>query len=59
MKEELAKLDKEIAVLKESIRTEVANAEVRVPREQHIEAVAAVGLFNLALDQFSVTRSPV
>jgi hypothetical protein len=58
IKQELVKLETEIEPLRGGIRSQVAVAELRIPREQDVEAAAAVGLLALAIDNFSAARPP-
>jgi hypothetical protein len=56
MKDELVKMNQEVAALKPIIRAQTAVLSVQ--REaQRVETVATAGLLNLALDEFSSNRS--
>ena len=54
MKDELIRIDDDVAGLKPTIKSQVAN--LQVPQEsQRIERIATVGLLSLAVDSFSST----
>jgi hypothetical protein len=56
MKDELVTIHKAVAALKEIVKTQVANAELRKQeRPEGIETAATIGLLHLALDSFSST----
>jgi hypothetical protein len=57
MKDELIKMDQEVAALKPIIRAQTAALPVQRDAQQRIEGVATVGLLNLALDAFSSRRA--
>jgi hypothetical protein len=52
MKEEVAKMNKELEELKRPVTAQVENVEMRVPRDrsQSIEAIAAIGLAALGIE---------
>lgn len=53
---ELLQINQHMEQLKESVRGQIANAELQVPREesQRVEAIAAIGLLTLAINEFSL-----
>jgi hypothetical protein len=54
MKDELVTIDKDVDVLKEIVKNQVAGAELqRQQASQPIETAAAIGLLHLAIDSFS------
>jgi len=53
MKDELAKMNQEVATLKPIIRAQVAVLPVQREAPQRVEGVATMGLLTLALDVFS------
>jgi hypothetical protein len=54
MKEELVAININVDDLKEAVRTQVANTELRSYQQpQQLESIAAVGLLNIAIDSFS------
>jgi hypothetical protein len=56
MKDELVTINKDVAALKEIVKTQVANAELRKQeRPEGIETAATIGLLHLAIDSFSST----
>jgi hypothetical protein len=56
MKNELVSINKDVDVLKEIVKNQVAAAELQRQKEpQLIETTAAIGLLHLALDSFSST----
>jgi len=57
MKDELVKMNQEVAALKPIIRAETAVLPVQRDAQQRIEGVATVGLLNLTLDSFSSNRA--
>ena len=59
IKEELPQINKQIQALKEPVKLQMANAELRLLREesQRVETVAAIGLLNLALDLFAAPNA--
>jgi hypothetical protein len=63
IKEELAQIDKDREALKNPVKEQVQEAELRTPREQPqrleaIAAIGAIGLFSLGLDAFSSAGAP-
>lgn len=56
IKDELVQINQHMEQLKESVRVQIANAELQVSREesQRIEAIAAIGLLTLAINEFSL-----
>ena len=58
MKEELVKMDEEIAALKPIVRSQVAAIPARSETQSRIESAAASGLLDLAVQEFSVAKSP-
>jgi hypothetical protein len=57
MKDELVKMNQEVAALKPIIRAQTAVLSVQREAQQRVETVATAGLLNLALDAFSSNRS--
>ena len=55
MKDELVKMDEEIAELKPIVRAQLAVMPMGGELQQHLESVAILGLLTLALDQFSTS----
>lgn len=53
MKDELVKMDEEIAGLKPIVRSQVAVLPLHGDSQQRVENVATLGLLNLAVDRFS------
>jgi len=53
MKDELVKMDAEVAALKPIIRAQIATLPVQGDGQQRVESVATLGLLTLALDSFS------
>ncbi len=53
MKDELIKMDEEIASLKPVVRSQLAVLPLRGEAQQQVESVATLGLLNLAVDGFS------
>ncbi len=60
IKQELAKINNDADALKRVIGAQIANAELRVPREQpqSLEAIAAIGLLTMGIDALSSARTP-
>jgi hypothetical protein len=56
MKEELVKMDEEIAALKPIVRAQVAAIPARSETQSRIESAAASGLLDLAVQEFSVAK---
>lgn len=56
IKDELVQINQHMEQLKETVRAQIANAELQVPREesQRVEAIAAIGLLTLAINEFSM-----
>ncbi len=56
---ELVQINQQMEQLKEGVRVQIANAEMQVPREEshRIEAIAAIGLLTLAINDFSLPNS--
>jgi hypothetical protein len=57
MKDELVKMNQEVAGLKPIVRAQTSVLPVQKESQQRIEGVATVGLLNLALDAFSSNRA--
>jgi hypothetical protein len=57
MKDELVKMNQEVAALKPIIRAQTAVLPVQRDAQQRVEGVATVGLLNLTLDSFSSNRA--
>jgi hypothetical protein len=57
MKDELIKINQEVAAVKPIIRAQTAVVPVQTEAQQRIEAVATAGLLNLAVDAFSSNRA--
>ena len=57
MKEELVKIDEEIAALKPIVHSQIAALPMGGGSQQRLESAATVGLVNLAIDNFSSTAS--
>jgi hypothetical protein len=57
MKEELVKIDEEIAALKPIVHSQIADLPLGGESQQRLESAATVGLVNLAIDNFSSTAS--
>lgn len=57
MKDELVKMNQEVAALKPIIRAQTAVLPVQRDAQQRVEGAATVGLLNLALDSFSSNRA--
>ena len=55
MKEELVKMDEEIADLKSIVHSQIAALRLGGESQQRLESAATIGLLNLAVDQFSST----
>jgi hypothetical protein len=54
MKEELITMNKDLDSLKEIVKGQAANAELRAQRQpQQLETVATIGLINMAVDSFA------
>jgi hypothetical protein len=60
IKEELGQIDKDREALKNPVKEQVQEAELRTPREQpqRLDAIAAIGLLSLGLDSFSSAGTP-
>lgn len=59
MKEELVSMNKEVDSLKEIVKTQAANVELRAQQQpQQLEIVAAIGLINMAIDSFATMTVP-
>jgi hypothetical protein len=56
MKEDLVKMDDEVAHLKPIVRSQLTNL-VSVQQDQRIEGIATIGLLDLALDFFSAPQN--
>jgi hypothetical protein len=60
MKEELVTMNNDLDSLKEIIKSQAANAELRARQQpQQLETVAAIGLINMAIDSLSAMTVPV
>lgn len=57
MKDELIKMNQEVATLKPIVRAQTAVLPVQREPQQRIEGAATAGLLNLALDAFSSNRA--
>lgn len=57
MKDELIKMNQEVAALKPIVRAQTAVLPVQREPQQRIEGAATAGLLNLALDAFSSNRA--
>jgi hypothetical protein len=55
MKEELVKMDEEIADLKSIVHSQIAALRLGGESQQRLESAATIGLLNLAVDRFSST----
>jgi hypothetical protein len=55
MRDELAKIDEEIAALKPIVRSQIEGLPLGGESRQRLESAATLGLLNLAVDQFSST----
>src|SRR5215510_6362292 len=54
MKEELVSMNKDVDSLKEIVKSQAANVELRAQQQtQQLEVVAAIGLVNMAIDSFA------
>jgi hypothetical protein len=59
MKEELVSMNKDVDSLKEIVKSQTANAELRAQQQpQQLETVAAIGLVNMAIDSFASMTLP-
>jgi hypothetical protein len=59
MKEELVTINKDVDSLKEIVKSQAANAELRTQQQlQQLEIVAAIGLVNMAIDSFASMTVP-
>jgi hypothetical protein len=59
MKEELIRMNKDVESLKEIVKSQAANAELRSqPQPQQLENIAAIGLVNMAIDSFASMTAP-
>src|SRR5262245_12469934 len=53
MKQELVSMNKDLDSLKEIVKSQAANSELRAQQQpQQLEIVAAIGLVNMAIDSF-------
>lgn len=60
MNDELAKMNRDVDTLKEIVKGQAANAELRAQQQpQRIETVVAIGLVNMAIDSFASMTLPV
>lgn len=60
MKEELVTMNNDLDSLKEIIKSQAANAELRARQQpQQLETVATIGLINMAIDSLSAMTVPV
>ena len=57
MKDELVKMDEEIAALKPIVRAQLAAMPARVDSQSRVESAATLGLLDLAVEEFSVGRT--
>ncbi len=59
MKEELVRINKDVNSLKEIVKSQTANAELRLPPQpQQLENIAVIGLVNMAIDSFASMTVP-
>ena len=59
MKEELVGINKDVDSLKEIVKSQAANAELRSQQQpQQLEIVAVIGLVNMAIDSFASMTVP-
>ena len=59
MKEELVSMNKDVDSLKEIVKSQAANVELRAQQQtQPLEVVAAIGLVNMAIDSFASMTVP-
>ena len=59
MKEELLSINKDVDSLKEIVKSQAANAELRSQQQpQQLEIVAVIGLVNIAIDSFAAMTVP-
>lgn len=58
MKEELVVMNSDVDDLKEAVRVQVSNTELRAQPPQQVETIATIGLLNIAIDSFSATPHP-
>src|SRR6266850_99426 len=59
MKEELVGINKDVDSLKEIVKSQAANAELRSQQQpQQLEIVAVIGLVNIAIDSFASMTVP-
>jgi hypothetical protein len=60
IKQELAKMDKDVADLIGPVKTQITNAELRAQQQpQKVEPFAAIGLLTLAIEAFSSPSRPL
>jgi hypothetical protein len=57
MKDELVKMDEEIAALKPIVRSQVAGMPMQGEAQSRVESAAALGLLDLAVEEFSSERT--
>lgn len=59
MKDELAVMNKDMDALKEIVKGQAANAELRAQQQpQQVETFAIIGLINMAIDSFATMTIP-
>jgi len=58
MKEELVVMNSDVEDLKEAVRVQVSNTELRSQPSQQFETIATIGLLNIAIDSFSAAPHP-
>ena len=58
MKEELVVMNSDVDDLKEAVRVQVSNTELRTQPSQQFETIATIGLLNIAIDSFSAPTQP-
>jgi hypothetical protein len=59
MKEELVSINKDVDALKEIVKSQAANAELRAQQQpQQVETFATIGLVNMAIDSFASMTIP-
>ena len=58
MKDELALMNKDLDVLKEIVKGQAANIELRAQQPQQVETFALIGLIHMAMDSFASMAIP-
>jgi hypothetical protein len=60
MKEELVRINQDVDSLKEIVKGQTANIELRVQQQpRQVETFAVIGLINIAIDSFASMATPV